>query len=95
MTRALSLALLLTACATTPPEPRIVTQRVEVPVDDPRCAREAIARLGPAPNYPDSDSALRAVENVFAGVQLLQAGRILRIAREAALVAAMEACGRG
>jgi hypothetical protein len=75
------------------PEPQIITQRVEVPVDDPRCAREALARLrAEAPNYPDGDAALRAARTVFEGTQLLTAGRLLRIAREASLTAAIAAC---
>ena len=95
MTRLLPLALLLTACATARPEPRIVTQEVRIPYDDPTCVREALAKLGPAPAYPDTDSALAAAATVFDGVKLLRASRILRIAREAALTAALEACGRG
>lgn len=88
-------ALALTsACATARPEPVVRTVEVRVPYDDPRCVREALARLGAAPSYPDTDAALRSAETVFRGVQLLQAGRLLRIAREAALTAALEACGR-
>jgi len=94
--RALPLALLLSACgAGTLPEPVIRTVTVQVPIDDPRCVREAQARLGPAPDYPDTDAALLAAESVFRGVQLLRAGRVLRIAREAALAEALRACAGG
>lgn len=85
---------LIAACATTQaPEPRVVIQRVEVPVDDPRCAREALARLrSEAVDFPDTDEALRNAESVFAGTQLLLAGRLLRIARLGAWEAAVAAC---
>jgi hypothetical protein len=87
------ISLLLAACATTQaPEPVVRTVEVRIPFDDPACAREALARLGPGPVYPDTDEALRNAPNVFAGVQLLSAGRLLRIAREAAWRAAVEAC---
>ncbi len=85
--------LLLTACATTPPEPVVRTVEVRIPFDDPACAREALARMNAEQVvYPDTDEALRNAPNVFAGVQLLSAGRLLRIAREAAWRAAVEAC---
>lgn len=85
--------LLLAACQTAQaPEPVVRTVEVRVPVDDPRCVREALARLGTV-EYPDTDEALATADTVFRGVQLLQAGRILRIAREAALLGAMRACG--
>ena len=84
-------ALALAGCAHTP-EPEIRTVEVKVPVDDPACAREAVARLGEAPAYPDTPEAIRAAPNLFERVKLLLAGRELRIAREAALKGALEAC---
>lgn len=84
-------ALALAGCAHTP-EPEIRTVEVKVPVDDPACAREAVARLGAAPAYPDTPEAIRAAPNLFERVKLLLAGRELRIAREAALKDALEAC---
>lgn len=84
-------ALALAGCAHTP-EPEIRTVEVKVPVDDPACAREAVARLGEAPAYPDTPEAIRAAPNLFERVKLLLAGRELRIAREAALKDALEAC---
>lgn len=84
-------ALALAGCAHTP-EPEIRTVEVKVPVDDPACAREAVARLGEAPAYPDTPEALRAAPNLFERVKLILAGRELRIAREAALKDALEVC---
>lgn len=84
-------ALALAGCAHTP-EPEIRTVEVKVPVDDPACAREAVARLGEAPAYPDTPEAIRAAPNLFERVKLLLAGRELRIAREAALADALTAC---
>lgn len=84
-------ALALAGCAHTP-EPEIRTVEVKVPVDDPACAREAVARLGAAPAYPDTPEAIRAAPNLFERVKILLAGRELRIAREAALKDALEAC---
>lgn len=86
-------ALALAACThTAPPEPIIRTVEVQVPVDDPACAREAVARLMPAPAYPDTDEALRAAPNLFERVKLMLAGRELRGAREIAITDALEAC---
>lgn len=80
-------------CQTTQPEPIIRTVEVRVPSDDPACARAARDRLRQdAPAYPDTEDALSHAAGVFEGVQLLRAGRLLRIAREAALIAAIEAC---
>jgi len=87
------MSCLLAACQTAQaPEPIIRTIEVRIPFDDPACARAAVERLGPSPAYPDTENALRTAPTVFAGVQLLKAGRILRIAREAALGGAIAAC---
>ncbi len=80
----------LTACATTPPAPQIVTKTVQVAV--PVACKPAI---GPAPAYPDTDAALKAAPDVYQRVQLLVAGRLLRIAREAELTAGLSACEGG
>jgi len=91
----LAACLALAGCGTTRierPEPIIRTVEVKVPVDDPACAREAVARLGEAPAYPDTPEAIRAAPNLFERVKLLLAGRELRIAREAAITDALEAC---
>lgn len=96
MTRlALLACLALAACAhgpTVPPEPVIRTVEVRVPVDDPACAREAVAELGGSPAYPDTDVALAAAPNLYERVKLLLAGKVLRIAREAQLTGALTAC---
>jgi len=79
-------ALLLVSCATTS-EPRYVTKEVKVPVPV-ACA----VSPGPDPMYPDSDEALKAAPNVLERVKLLAAGRLLRIAREMELKAAVKGC---
>lgn len=48
--------------------------------------------LGPSPAYPDTDDALRAAPSLFSRVQLLVAGRLLRLARQRELEAALAAC---
>lgn len=75
------------------PEPQIITKEVRVPYDDPACARAAVDRLeAEQPTYPDTDQALRNADSTFEGAQLLVAGRLLRIAREAAIWDALRAC---
>ena len=84
-------ALALAGCAHIV-EPEIRTVEVKVPVDDPACARDAVARLGDAPAYPDTPDAILTASNIFERVKLLLAARELRIAREAALADALKAC---
>lgn len=85
---ALLVALFLTACGTTtPPEPVIRTITVNVPVPV-KCA----PNIGPGPDYPDTDEALASVPDIFQGVAILKAGRILRIPRERELLAALKGC---
>jgi len=82
------LALLLIGCATPPTPPvRVVTQEVKVAVPVP-CA----PRLGPEPDYPDTEAALLAAPNIFERVKLLVAGRLLRIQRDAEKTAALNEC---
>lgn len=95
----LAMSLAIGGCATPTaprarPEPEIRTVETLVPVDDPRCAREAIARLGPEPAYPDTPAALRAAPDIFARTALLLAGRTMREARRAAVEEALRACAR-
>lgn len=82
--------LLLAGCETAPPpvpEPRIVT--VEIPVPTPVQCRP---NIGPEPDYPDTDAALAAAPNLFERVKLIVAGRLMRIARERELNAALREC---
>lgn len=90
--RILTVAALLglSACATTPPAPQIVTKTVQVAV--PVACKPAI---GAEPAYPDTDAALKAAPDIYQRVKLLVAGRLLRVAREAELTAAMNACEGG
>lgn len=93
MTKAFLLASsLLAGCATgnrVPLEPTVRTVEVRVPVVVP-CP--ALERLGPRPNYPDTNPALTAAIGIADKVRLLLAGRVLRMAREDAAEAAMQAC---
>lgn len=89
--------ILLGGCSTTQhiPEPVIQIHEVQVPVDDPACAREAEASLvDNPPDYPDTDQALREAPNLFERVKLLLAGRALRMEHEATLSAAIRACAQ-
>jgi hypothetical protein len=86
------LASMLAACGGGErPEPEIRTVEVRVPVPVP-C--EAAQQLGVPPSYPDTNPALAAAANLFEQVRLLLAGRELRIARNDALEAAIQACGQ-
>jgi hypothetical protein len=79
--------LLLGACATTrEPEVRIVEVRVPVAIS---CVPRA---LGPAPAYPDTDEAVRASPGPGDLLQLLAAGRLLRIQRSAEVEPVIESC---
>lgn len=80
------LALALAGCATTS-EPKIITKVVEVPVATP-CA----VTVPPAPAYPDTDEAIRAAPNIFEKTKLIVAGRLMRIAHERELRAALIGC---
>src|SRR5579862_8828983 len=87
--RAALLALaLLSGCASGPAQtPPVQVRTVEIPTPV-RCAPD----LGPEPDYPDTDAALRAAPDLFSRVQLLVAGRLLRIARDAEKSAALAQC---
>ncbi|QUD88064.1 hypothetical protein [Phenylobacterium montanum] len=79
---------LLAGCASTPDvAPPSVMHTVEVPTPV-RCRPD----LGPEPDYPDTDEALRAAPDLFSRVRLLLAGRMLRIARDQQKTAALAAC---
>jgi hypothetical protein len=85
---AAAVGLTLTACATPRPEPKIVTQVVKVPV--------TVACIPPTlnldPTFPDTDSALRASPGAADMLQLLAAGRLLRVQTMAEWRAALLAC---
>ncbi len=69
----------LGGCAkTVAPQPEIRTVEVKVPVPQP-CVP---ASYGPAPDYPDTDSALRKAADAAERYLLLAAGRKLRVSRE-------------
>lgn len=83
----LLLPLALAACAT-PQEPKLVVQRVLVPV-----TKSCIpTMLAPAPAYPDTDEALRAAPDGASRYQLEHAGRKLRSARLRELEPIVEGC---
>lgn len=48
--------------------------------------------IGPAPEMPDTDQALKAAPDLFIRVKLLVAGRLMRIARQRELEAALRGC---
>ncbi len=82
----LALLTVLGACAS-PREPVARTVEVRTPV-----AVACDPQVGGAPDYPDSDQALKAAPDLFERVKLLLAGRELRRAREAELEAGIRGC---
>jgi hypothetical protein len=79
----------LAACAgVRTPQPVVQVREVQTPV-----AVTCTPPLGAAPAYPDTDAALKTAPDVFARVRLLVSGRLLRLARERELNAALVACG--
>ena len=95
---ALAMSLALISCGggtLPPPEPIIRTVEVEVPVDNPECARKAEAEVvDTAPEFPDTDEKLREAPNLFERVKLLMAGRELRMDYERRLEDAITACAQ-
>lgn len=86
---AVTMTLLLAGCATPrPPEPVVRTVTVNIPVPAP-CVP---ATLTPAPEYPDTDSALRQAADAAERYLLVAAGRLLRIARLTELETVVAAC---
>jgi hypothetical protein len=83
----LPFALLLTACATSAPEPIVQMVEVQVPVSVP-----CNVQVGADPDYPDTDEALKNAPSVMARVQLMVGGRLMRIKREVELNAAIAGC---
>lgn len=82
--------LSLAGCASVgPPEPIVRTVEVRVPVPVPCVPADADLS---GPDYPDTDAELLAAEDAAERYSRLFAGRGLREAREADLVARLEAC---
>jgi len=71
---AFGLAVLLSSCATTAPEPVVKPVTVEIPVPVP-CVRDPLV---PAPAYPDTPEALKAAPELSDFMKLLDAGARLR-----------------
>jgi hypothetical protein len=86
----LALPLLLAACATTPPEPRVQIREVQVPVPV-RCTPKLAAR----PDYPDTDDELRAAPSADARYHAMATARPLHYAWEAELEGALKGCSGG
>lgn len=84
---ALLSASLLTACATTP-EPKIETQIVKVEVVRP-CIPKT---LDLSPVFPDSDEALKKTAGPDDMLQLLAAGRLLRVQTMKEWAVTLRAC---
>ena len=78
---------LLAACAHAP-EPKIVTKLVQVPVTVP-CVPASFPQ---SPAFPDTPEAIRASPGAGDLLQLLAAGRILRIQRLSEVEAVLNAC---
>jgi hypothetical protein len=87
-----AIAILLSACATTPrspPEPvvRTITVKVATPVPCP-----ALEALGPEPEYPDTDEAIAAAGTIGALAGLYAKGRAMRVQRLLEFVTARGSC---
>lgn len=87
MIRPILACILLAGCATTDPEPRIVTKIVEVPVAV-RCA----VTIPEEPAYSDTKAALDAAPGIFEKVRLLLIGREQREAYKNEVRAALIGC---
>jgi hypothetical protein len=93
MIRALPFALLLAGCGTTKivqGAPIVTTVEVPVPVVAP-CVPKSLAS---APDYPDTNDALRAAPDAADRYRLLGAGRLLRSARLNELEGVVAGCPR-
>lgn len=87
-----AIALFLASCASTPaplppPEPVIRTVTVDRPIPVP-----CVAGVPDEPAFPDSDMALHAASDIFAGTKLLLAGRIERSDYIGKLRATLQGC---
>lgn len=85
-------APVLAGCATTPHEPpEPVVRTVEVKVAQP-VPCPALEALGPEPDYPDTDEALRNAPGVGDLAKLYAQGRLMRVQRLAEYAAAKVGC---
>ena len=85
-------ALALASCAhAPPPEPVVRTVTVNVPV----AVSCVPGQLAAAPDYPDSDTKLKAAQDAAERLQLVVAGRTLRIARLGEIEPVVAACRTG
>ena len=97
--------LLVTACATktlAPPQSVVLVKQVvltrEVPQirvlrpEPPPRAKRCMVTLAAAPTYPDDAAALRKAPTIYEQVQLLLAGRALRMERERTLTESLKRC---
>jgi hypothetical protein len=80
--------LSLAACATNAVEPKIVGQKVQIPISAP-CAIEVDVQDG----YPDAKAAIAGAANLGERMKLIMAGRKLRDADIGTYRAALKGCG--
>ena len=98
-------ALLTTACASKAPAPTesvvlvkqvLVTKEVPqihvIRTEPPARSKPCMVTLAAAPAYPDEPAALRKAPTIYEQVQLLLAGRALRMERERALTESLKRC---
>jgi hypothetical protein len=80
-------ALVLAGCGT--PQSEIIPTpiTIEKPVSV-SCIKEMPIK----PEFPDTDAALKSANGIFGRAKMLVAGRLLRIAYEAKMEAALAAC---
>ena len=64
-----------------------IPKTVEVPV-----AIKCDVKVDPHPPYPDTDDALAATPEIYSGVKLLKAGRLMRDAYIAELESTLNVC---
>lgn len=89
----IAVALFASACTHTrevTPEPLVVVKEVGIPVVAPCVPKE----LGDAPEYADSDEALKSAPNGAVRFQLLILGRAQRVARLFELEPVVRSCPR-
>lgn len=88
VTPAIGLLALLAACGTRPASAPVIAPPKEVHDPVPVACSVTVAR----PDFPDTVKAIHEVANIAARAQLYAAGRLMRIAYEAKLEAAVTGC---